>query len=125
MTPHLESDFAAEIDAFLQLLVLRNKPALELEDIRVLLQTMGSPWAGVFRPLRDLLQEVTVDEVPGRASEGLGTPKQIYKLRFADIDESAVPLLELFARHLAQVLDVWTADASVEVRLEGLPEEDA
>ncbi|MCK5797005.1 MAG: type VI secretion system baseplate subunit TssF [Deltaproteobacteria bacterium] len=116
--PHLESQFGGEIDAFLQLLVLRNKPVLDLDDIRVLLQTLASPWAGIFQPVRDLLQGLVVDEVPAKAGDSLGVLKQIYRLQFAADDENVRPLLELFADHLARVLDIWVADAAIEVRID-------
>jgi len=115
--PHREHGFADATDEFLHLFVLQNKKLFNREDLITLLKTMGSPWSGYFMPVKDLLTDLRVEEVPDQ--QGGGTPKLVYHLSLQEHDPGQRPLLQSFTAHLERILDSWISGARVEVRLEG------
>jgi type VI secretion system protein ImpG len=117
LMPHHEHGFADATDEFLHLFVLQNKKLFNRDDLVTLLKTMGSPWRGYFRPVKDLLSDLRVEEVPDQ--RGGGTPKLVYHLTLAEHDPGQQPLLQSFTAHLQRILDSWISGARVEVRLEG------
>ncbi len=118
LVAHRASGFAERMDTFLHLFALQNKTRLDLEDLRILLETLGSVWQGPFGQLAAVLRELVVEEVPPKGGDGRAAalPKLVYRLLFDEADEGARPLIELFCRRVERVLDLWISDAAVEVR---------
>jgi type VI secretion system protein ImpG len=119
MVSHRESGFADDMDSFLHLFVLQNKRVMNLNDVDILLQTLGSVWDGPFAELRDELRGLRVEEVPLKADGSSGALKLVYWLGFSEgVVESAEPLVRSFILHAGRILDAWVSDATVEVRME-------
>lgn len=118
LQPHRDSGFAESMDTFLHLFALQNKTQLSLDDLRILLETLGSVWSGPFGQLAAVLRELRVEEVPPKSGDGRAAalPKLVYRLRFDEADEGSRPLIDLFCRRVQRVLDLWISDAAVEVR---------
>jgi len=117
IVPHAVNAFQAEMEGFLHLLTLRNKSALNLDDLQGMLQTLGSVHQGQFKRAYDLLTEVKVVETPLNKSGTPGLVKLVYHLHFKDFDASLVALVETFAAHVKSILDSWISEATVEVRV--------
>ena len=117
IVPHAVNTFQAEMEGFLHLLTLRNKSALNLDDLQGMLQTLGSVHQGQFKRAYDLLTEVKVVEAPLNKSGTPGMVKLVYHLHFRDFDASLMALVETFAAHVKNILDSWISEATVEVKL--------
>jgi len=117
IVPHAVNTFQAEMEGFLHLLTLRNKSALNLDDLLGMLQTLGSVHQGQFKRAYDLLTEVKVVETPLNKSGTPGTVKLVYHLHFKDFDASLMALVETFAAHVKNILDSWISEATVEVKV--------
>ncbi len=117
IVPHAVNTFQAEMEGFLHLLTLRNKSALNLDDLLGMLQTLGSVHQGQFKRAYDLLTEVKVVETPLNKSGTPGMVKLVYHLHFRDFDASLMALVETFAAHVKNILDSWISEATVEVKV--------
>ena len=117
IAPHAVNTFQAEMEGFLHLLTLRNKSALNLDDLQGMLQTLGSVHQGQFKRAYDLLTEVRVVEAPLNKSGKPGMVKLVYHLHFKDFDASLMALVETFAAHVKNILDSWISEATVEVKV--------
>ena len=117
IVPHAVNTFQAEMEGFLHLLTLRNKSALNLDDLQGMLQTLGSVHQGQFKRAYDLLTEVKVVEAPLNKSGTPGMVKLVYHLHFRDFDASLMALVETFAAHVKNILDSWISEATVEVKV--------
>jgi type VI secretion system protein ImpG len=117
IVPHAVNTFQAEMEGFLHLLTLRNKSALNLDDLQGMLQTLGSVHQGQFKRAYDLLTEVKVVETPLNKSGTPGMVKLVYQLHFKDFDASLLALVETFAAHVKSILDSWISEATVEVKV--------
>ena len=117
IVPHAVNTFQAEMEGFLHLLTLRNKSALNLDDLQGMLQTLGSVHQGQFKRAYDLLTEVRVVEAPLNKSGTPGMVKLVYHLHFRDFDASLMALVETFAAHVKNILDSWISEATVEVKV--------
>jgi type VI secretion system protein ImpG len=117
IVPHAVNTFQAEMEGFLHLLTLRNKSALNLDDLLGMLQTLGSVHQGQFKRAYDLLTEVKVVEAPLNKSGTPGMVKLVYHLHFKDFDASLMALVETFAAHVKNILDSWISEATVEVKV--------
>ena len=117
IVPHAVNTFQAEMEGFLHLLTLRNKSALNLDDLQGMLQTLGSVHQGQFKRAYDLLTEVKVVETPLNKSGTPGMVKLVYHLHFKDFDASLMALVETFAAHVKNILDSWISEATVEVKV--------
>jgi len=117
IVPHAVNTFQAEMEGFLHLLTLRNKSALNLDDLQGMLQTLGSVHQGQYKRAYDLLTEVKVVEAPLNKSGTPGMVKLVYHLHFRDFDASLMALVETFAAHVKNILDSWISEATVEVKV--------
>jgi len=117
IVPHAVNTFQAEMEGFLHLLTLRNKSALNLDDLLGMLQTLGSVHQGQYKRAYDLLTEVKVVETPLNKSGTPGMVKLVYHLHFRDFDASLMALVETFAAHVKNILDSWISEAKVEVKV--------
>ena len=117
IVPHAVNTFQAEMEGFLHLLTLRNKSALNLDDLQGMLQTLGSVHQGQFKRAYDLLTDVKVVEAPLNKSGTPGMVKLVYHLHFRDFDASLMALVETFAAHVKNILDSWISEATVEVKV--------
>ena len=120
LVPHGETKFKDEMDDFLHLLTLKNKSILSIDDLTVMLQTLGSIQQGNFHRILDLLTDVRVEEAPASKNEMTCMLKLVYYLRFREVDPNMEPLVETFIDHVGQILDAWISEATVEVRREVL-----
>lgn len=118
LVPHGENTFQAEMEGFLHLLTLKNKSALNVDDLLGMLHTLGSVHQGYFQRAYDLLTDLRVEEAPVSRGGMPGMVKHVYYLRFEDHDLSLAPLVETFVTHVNLILDSWISEASIEVKME-------
>jgi type VI secretion system protein ImpG len=115
--PHRAVSTEDDMDELMHVLVLQHKSRLDRDDLIALLQGLGSVWAGQFAPLRTLLQKVEVRDVPLSKAQGASGLKLVYELVLAEHDKAHDPLVEVFAEHVARILDAWVGEMPVEVRV--------
>lgn len=116
--PHAENTFHEELEGFLHLLTLKNKSALNMDDVVGMLQTLGSVHQGNFKQAYDLLTDIRVEEAPLSKNGLPGMVKLVYHLRFKEFDAGLIPLVETFVAHVERILDTWISEATVEGRME-------
>ncbi len=116
---HRQAELGGSVDDFTHILVLQHRRRLQRDELDALLQVLGSVWNGPFAPLRELISDVRVHEVPlahGHRGEG---GKLVYELALAPHELGLMSLVDRFVRHLQRILSVWIAELPVEVRLAG------
>jgi len=99
-----------------ELFVLNNKSFINKSELILLLELLGTPWAGRFAPLRDLISEVRTERQPMTSDDDSATSMIVYNIVFDDPSETIAPLVEIFARHLENFLDCWCSEAAIVVR---------
>lgn len=115
--PHDSNRQLERTAGYLHLLTLMHKSCLSGQDIRDVLNALGSVASGRFeRALRDLT-DVRIEEEPSIETGGR-LSKHIYFLCFKTQTDDSQALLEAFAVHVGRVLDLWIADAQVEARID-------
>jgi len=123
LAPHAENTFQDETEGFMQLLILRNKSILNIDEVTSILRILGSIYAGKFKGVVDLLKDIQVEEKPLQTVSSTGMLKMVYILKFVGLNPVVLPLIETFARHVGKILDVWISEAKVEVKVEIAREE--
>lgn len=120
LTPHAENRFSENMDGFLHLLTLKNKVALNIDDLLGMLRTLGSVFRREFRQIADLLVDLRIEDAPAVKTRGGGPEilKQIYFLRFKEFDPGLTPLVETFMAHVGALLDAWISGPVIEARME-------
>ncbi len=114
MVRSLQNRFQENMDEYIHLLTIKNKSALNFDDICALIQMLGTVWQGDYKPVKDLFYAVRVEQAP-RAG---GLLKQIYHLRFRHCEPVTLPLVSTFTQKLGRILDVWISEVVVETRME-------
>jgi len=102
----------------MQLLILRNKSILNIDEVTSILRILGSVHRGKFKGVVDLLKDIRVEEKPLQTVSSTGMLKMVYILKFVGLNPAIVPLIETFSRHVSRILDVWISEAKVEVKVE-------
>ncbi len=120
--PHLESQVAGDPDMLLQLLAIRTKPFLALEELQQIMHALGTVRRGYFRYIPDLLEKLERTTRPGRKGRGQGIV-HVYHLQLKEFEESYLPVVERFCEQVFRILDAWAFDAGVELEVTapGLP----
>ncbi|WP_194270068.1 type VI secretion system baseplate subunit TssF [Candidatus Methylospira mobilis] len=114
---HVENQQINSSTGFLHLLTLMHKTCLSGQDVRDLLQAMGSVSSGRFRGVLENLNGVRLEEMAlGREQHYM--TKQTYYLKFKTEMDDSLELTETFAEHLNRMLDLWIPDAVVDVLIE-------
>ncbi len=111
--PHADNPLRNDMEALLQVLALKNKAMLNLDDLRVVLNALGSLKNSVFRQVPDWIVELQVTVVPAARDEG--GVRHLYELKLRDFDPSYRPLVEVLLRQLARLLNAWVPDATVAI----------
>ena len=113
--PHGESPLHQNEDAFLRFLTLTNRVALTKNDLTEILLALGLTHKSHFAPVLHLLSDVRT-ETSARQLKGSGVVTCVYTLEFHEHGAELAPLVDLFIKHVAAILDAWVAAVRVEVR---------
>jgi type VI secretion system protein ImpG len=115
LVPQRTPSILQSSDDFLYLFVLQNKAILNLQDVQLLLQILDGVWNGLFAPVKDLLIDVVVKEVPTQMQKDGHHRRLIFYLVFKPHDAGLRAVVKAFVRHLKEVLSAWVADATIEL----------
>lgn len=116
---HSNNNFGDNMDNFMNLFTLKNKPDLNIDDVHSLLLALGNVFTSEFKGVTDLLTGLrVVNRPPKRKDNEMQMIRRIYYFRFSNLDPSFNPLVELFLKHMERVLDAWLPEALIEVRLD-------
>ncbi|RME72431.1 MAG: hypothetical protein D6776_08785 [Planctomycetota bacterium] len=110
LRPELANPLAEDMDALLRLVLLRNRPRLDLGALRFLLDALGVLEHSPLAPALERVQGLEVDLVPRPGDSGL---QQRYRLLLAASDASVRPLVDVLAGHIVQLLDAWLPESDV------------
>ena len=116
--PHSENLLQDNMDGFLHFLALSNKATLSRDDLMDILQTMGVMQQAQFKKICELLEDVRIERTLHQSSDLSGFMKHRYILCFQEYDPGLEPLIEVFQRHIENILDAWISSAKIEVRAE-------
>lgn len=117
LAAHRENPLREAYEGVAQLLTLMNKTPFNLDDLRALFHAMGSMETGEYSETLRLLSDVSCQIMPRRSAGSGALVKHVYTLTFKEAAPTMQPLLESFSTHAQRILDVWIAEAVVEVRL--------
>ncbi|MFC1706081.1 type VI secretion system baseplate subunit TssF [Planctomycetota bacterium] len=112
---HLDSRIGNDADALLQVLALRGKPVLTLEDLVFLLDRVAGVPNSPFRGSTEYVLGVRVETLPRPREQGGGI-KYVYHLQLREFDEGQRPPMRLVLQQLTRLLNVWISKGIVEVR---------
>lgn len=113
VSPSVDNPLGRSQDGLLRLLSLKNQRFLGLEDLQFLLSALGAAEARHFRELLPLLEQLSVASLPfARAGSGF---KYVYRLKTAELDPYLLPVLDLFAAQLLDLLRAWSTEEIVEL----------
>ncbi|WP_226647865.1 type VI secretion system baseplate subunit TssF [Microbulbifer variabilis] len=92
---------------------LKNKAFLELKDLLLILDSIGSIWKGEYKQLRILLNSLQVydqnsSDINGRVNQVIH-----YVLGFKAIEEELEPLIKDFLKHIELILHTWVISRPV------------
>ncbi len=113
MAGAMETVFQDSMDEFMHLLTIKNKPILDVEDVFVLLDLLGSVWPGNFRPVKELFYGIRVEQTARDRRLDL-----VYHLKFKACEPGQIPLVKTFTRKVGKILDTWISDARILTRME-------
>ena len=111
------SPMQSDTQGLLLLLALRMKPVLSCEELRRVLDILGVCTSGAYRRIPALLRDLRVEAALDSALRGSGM-RHVYTAaleRFPPHDE---PLVWHFLEQIQKLLDLWNAEASVDLRVE-------
>lgn len=118
IVPHAARALRDEANDFLHLITLKNKSALNIDDLIALLQTLGSLHQGHFHRIADLMTGLRIEETPMHKNGTAGMVKLVYSVQLKEFEPGILPLVETFITHMGRILDAWISEAAVEVRRE-------
>ena len=98
----------------LQFLSLRMKPVLGLDELRRVLDALGTVSASPYRRLPQRLRRVRVEPALDSALRGSGL-RHLYHVTIDPFDAEEEPLVWHFLNEITRLLDSWNAEASVEL----------
>jgi hypothetical protein len=96
------------------MLSLQRKPEYGLDEIRCLLDSLGTIEKSAFQAIPKLLESVEVKVVP--QSRQIGGVRHIYLVRLKEFDATYRPLVEIFLAQLTRLLHACSADSAVTLK---------
>ncbi|WP_342381180.1 type VI secretion system baseplate subunit TssF [Myxococcus stipitatus] len=115
LQPDRESPLRDDLTALTQLLAWKAQATLGLDELRSVLEHLGTPTEGPFRRVLPLLRELTVSRVPDSAMRGSGL-RHVYEVVVEPFEPGFEPLVVCFLTRVRDLLDAWNHEASVELR---------
>ncbi|MCP3060881.1 type VI secretion system baseplate subunit TssF [Myxococcus sp. K38C18041901] len=115
LQPDRESPLRDDLTALTQLLAWKAQATMGLDELRSVLQHLGTPSEGPFRRCLPLLREMSVSRVPDSAMKGSGL-RNIYEVVLEPFEEGFEPLVVTFLTRVRDLLDAWNHEATVELK---------
>lgn len=115
LQPDRESPLRDDLTALTQLLAWKAQSTLGLDELRSVLEHLGTPTEGPFRRVLPLLRELTVSRVPDTAMRGSGL-RHVYEVVVEPFEPGFEPLVVCFLTRVRDLLDAWNHEAAVELR---------
>jgi len=121
--PHVENGITKDQDGLLQILAMKSKAKLDLDDMNLVLSALGTLKWSVFKTIPSLLDTLEVTSAPRPKDKGGGL-KHTYRFRLKEFDATRRPLVETFLQQIQRLLTSWVPDGvvAVEGRLAGTDE---
>ncbi|QSQ16459.1 type VI secretion system baseplate subunit TssF [Myxococcus landrumensis] len=115
LQPDRESPLRDDLTALTQLLAWKAQATLGLDELRSVLEHLGTPTEGPFRRVLPLMRELTVSRVPDSAMRGSGL-RHVYEVVVEPFEPGFEPLVVCFLTRVRDLLDAWNHEAAVELR---------
>jgi type VI secretion system protein ImpG len=113
--PSAPSPLAQLSSALLELLALRMKPTLRVNELIALLRLLGIDGDSPFHPLLERIRDLTVDASPDL---GAISTRYRYQLRFEAVAPGDEALVWTLTNRIRELLDAWSGGDAVSVDLE-------
>jgi type VI secretion system protein ImpG len=117
IAPTRENKVRHDVDALLEILALRMKTQLKLDELQLIVACLGALEYSPFRDIPRLVDELAVEKLPHSHEQMSGFMLR-YRFRLRQIDESLMPLIKMFFTQLQLLIDSWVFDTVVELRVE-------
>ncbi len=111
---HLESPLCNSADQLLQLLSLKMKPTLEMDELLIVLGMLGSTAKGPYSALPGRLRDLAVEVKPDATLQGTGLC-HVYHVQLPAWATSEDALVWQFLAQVRSLLDAWNHEARVEL----------
>ena len=106
-------------EQLLDLAALKNKPILSLPELLFVINSLSTVWKSDFKVLRPLIKSLEVKRRTNRKRVDMRVlndkPVLYYVLGLREFDESLLPLLSEFIKHLEVILGYWIAHHRIQV----------
>lgn len=112
--PHVENKLVNDLDGMLQLLAMKSKAKLDIDDMNAVLGALGTLQWSVFKTIPALLDGLEVTSAPRPREKGGGL-KHTYRFTLKGFDAPRRPLVEAFLQQLQRLLTSWVPDGVVAV----------
>ncbi|HVY60279.1 MAG TPA: type VI secretion system baseplate subunit TssF/IglH [Planctomycetota bacterium] len=110
--PHVANSLQNSAEGLLQILAMKSKTQLSLDELQALLNALGTFKSSTFRQIPSLLQELAVSTVPLPKEQGGGLQYN-YRFRLKEFDATYRPMVDAFMKQIAMLLNGWTPDGNV------------
>lgn len=117
VAPLRENPARHDVDTLLEILSLRMKTQLDLDELKLILSALGSVEYSPFRDMPRLIEKLDVEKLP-HGREELAGYRLRYNITLRQMDDSLLPLVDMFYSQLQRLLDSWIPDTVVEIRVE-------
>ena len=106
-------------EQLMELAALKNKPILSLPELLFVINSLSTVWRGDFKVLQPLIKSLEVKRRIKNKRVDLTAlndkPALYYVLGFTEFDESLLPLLSEFVKHLETILGYWISHHRIEI----------
>jgi hypothetical protein len=103
----------------LELAALKNKPIMSLPELLFVINSLSTVWKGDFKVLQPLIKKLEVKRRTRNKRVDMTAlndkPVLFYILGFREFDESLLPLLTEFIKHLEAILGYWISHHRINV----------
>jgi type VI secretion system protein ImpG len=110
--PHVANTLYNDVEGLLQILAMKSKAQLTLDELQALLNALGTFKNSTFRQIPALLEQLDVTNVPLPREQGGGL-QYIYRFRLKEFDATFRPMVDAFMRQIVNLLNGWTPDGNV------------
>lgn len=111
--PHRENPLRNDVDGLLQMLALKNKAVLNLDDVRTILNGLGTVGQGTFKQVAEWFTDLSVQVAPKPRERG--GIRHVYQFRMKDFDPTYRAIVEVLLRQLLRLLNAWVSDVEIAI----------
>ncbi|MGI0119070.1 type VI secretion system baseplate subunit TssF [Zooshikella sp. RANM57] len=110
------------LEQYLALSAVKNKVRLDLGDILLILDSMGTVWLREFKRIRELLAKCYCYDYQTVSDQGKPCLGLHYVIAFHPFEDHLNPLIKAFIDRLAAILKLWITACPIKLTTDAIPE---